>query len=133
MDPDKFAKRMRTIAANLEGNAEELIQKVALAVDTNVVIATPVDTGRARGNWQASIGSPKRSKLGPRSASATIAEAQAVIAGYKDGDTIYLSNNLPYIRRLNDGWSAQAPKSFVQIAILNGLKAVANRKPLLGD
>jgi len=133
VEPAEFAKRMRKIAANLEGNSEELIKAVALAVDTNVVMATPVDTGRARGNWQASIGSPKRSKLEPRSAAATIGEAKGVIEGYKDGDTIYLSNNLPYIRRLNDGWSAQAPKSFVQIAILNGLKAMRNFKSLLGD
>lgn len=133
MQPDDFARRMRKIAANLEGNSEELIKRVALAVDSNVVIATPVDSGRARSNWQAAIGTPTRSKVEPRSAAATIAEAQGVIEGYREGDTIYLSNNLPYIRRLNEGWSAQAPKSFVQIAILNGLKAVANFKSLLGD
>jgi hypothetical protein len=124
---------MRKIAANLEENSEELIKRVALAVDSNVVIATPVDTGRARSNWQAAIGRPKRSVIERRSVAATIAEAKGVVEGYKEGDTIYLSNNLPYIRRLNDGWSAQAPKSFVQIAILNGLKAIANSKSLLGD
>jgi hypothetical protein len=31
--------------------------------------------------------------------------------------TITVSNNLPYIEKLNDGYSLQAPKKFVEIEI----------------
>ena len=32
-------------------------------------------------------------------------------------DTVYISNNLPYIQRLNDGYSQQAPENFVESAV----------------
>ena len=88
-----------------------------------VVIATPVDTGQARGNWRVSIGtidystdSDSLDKSGNGSISMGIRTIQS---GGGLGKIAHISNSLSYISRLNDGWSMQAPKNFMQIAFMN--------------
>ena len=87
---------------------------------------TPVDTGRARNNWLASIGSPR---LGTVKYSAKNG-AQAIKKATKKidkafGKVYYLSNNLPYIYRLEyEGWSSQAPQGMVRISIIESNNAL---------
>ena len=115
----EFAKIMRDRAKRFSINTDQAIKKIALDVDKSVVLATPVDTGRARANWQASINSPidTVSSDSDSSGGKTISQAQAAIATYRSGDTIHITNNLPYIKRLNEGWSKQAPAGFVDKAV----------------
>lgn len=117
----------------IEQNADALTRKVALAVDAAVVIATPVDTGRARANWQVNLGQPVSGtrEASDKSGQAAIAEGQATIAQYKGDSSIHITNNLPYIGRLNDGWSAQAPAGFVEKAVLIGVAAAQGAGSLL--
>lgn len=124
---------MRVQAQGVADNADALVRRVAVAVDSAVVQGTPVDTGRARSNWQAELDQPAQGTvetLGPDAAGRSIAAAKAVINQY-DGDKhgeIHLTNNLPYIGRLNDGWSAQAPAGFVEEAVLAGSATVKGAK-----
>lgn len=53
----EFSKAMKTRAKNLGDNVPDLVRKTALAIDVAVTQATPVDTGRARANWQIGLGS----------------------------------------------------------------------------
>lgn len=132
-DLRRFAGRIRVMGKRIEQNADALTRKVALAVDSAVVIATPVDTGRARSNWQVNIGAPAdgtREAL-DTSGQAAIAQGQTEIAKYKGGSAIHITNNLPYIGRLNDGWSAQAPSGFVEKAVLVGVAAAQGAGSLL--
>jgi len=124
----KLGADLRRLGANVERNAPKLLRATALAIDSAVVTATPVDTGRARSNWQVSIGSPILSvresySQGAAAGQFAMAQARAVIEGYKSGQTIFINNNLPYIGRLNDGWSAQAPAGFIRFAVLVGVNA----------
>lgn len=139
-----FGKRMKQLSANVEKNADELVRKVALAVDSTVVMATPVDEGRARSNWQVNLDAPATGTIEPYSpgregstggenSRAAIEQGKAAIANYKGGSpssAIHITNNLPYIKRLNEGWSAQAPSGFVEKAVLTGVDAVRNHDPL---
>lgn len=99
--------------------ADLVIRKVALDAFSRVILKTPVDTGRARGNWQVAIGAIPTGTLviNDKAGTATIAKVQAASLGLKAGDVIYLVNNLPYARRLEYGWSKQAPGGMVRIAI----------------
>jgi len=126
---------MRRHGRRVEENANALKRKAALAVDATVVLATPVDTGRARSNWQASLGAPATGTreayspgtggaTGGANAAAAQEQAKAVIARSQPEQAIHITNNLPYIGRLNEGWSAQAPAGFVQTAVLRGIAAV---------
>lgn len=142
MDLKRFATRIRQVGAAVEDNAGKLVRKVALSVDATVVSATPVDTGRARSNWQVEIGKPAKgvlpafvpgeegSTVGPNTQMA-LALGAAAIATYKTGETIHLTNNLPYIGALNNGHSAQAPAGFVQTAVLDGALQIKDAKLLV--
>jgi hypothetical protein len=130
MDLRQLAVRMLQIGGYVGENSSRLVRKVALSIDSTVVHGTPVDTGRARANWFAELGAPHKGtteQVSPSGAEA-IAAAAVVIDQYKSGQTIHLTNNLAYITRLNDGWSAQAPAGFVQTAILNGIGQVPGVK-----
>ena len=132
---------MDQLAEGIVNNANQTKQKAALAIDRVVVLATPVDTGRARSNWQVSNGSPiletrqayapgeNGSTAGPNSSSA-IAQAEGAIARARKGASIYISNNLPYIGRLNDGSSAQAPAGFIEQAVAVGNQIIADARLL---
>lgn len=128
-----FAGRIRVKGKRVEENADALVRKVAVAVDTAVVLATPVDTGRARANWQVEIGDALNDQEGPpyvpgeggssgsANAMAAIEAGKNVIKQYKGGSEIHIYNNLSYIQKLNDGHSAQAPAGFVEAAVLAGV------------
>lgn len=121
-----FSRRIRRIGRNVERRADEVVRETALVVDQAVVLATPVDTGRARGNWQVGIDTAvtdARDVLDP-SGAGTIAEGAARVAGRRSGQTIFISNNVPYIGRLNEGSSSQAPAMFVEQAVAAGVDKV---------
>jgi hypothetical protein len=107
-------------------------------------MGTPVDTGRARSNWIAQIGSAPDTvidayvpgSLGDTEAANTQAaldQAEAVIKNYKGGQEIHITNNLPYIQRLNDGWSSQAPANFVEQGVMEALQVVYFGRIVDGD
>lgn len=125
-DLKTFARRIRAIGRRVEENADAGAVQTALAVDQAVVVATPVDTGRARGNWQAQIGSPVREETNTtdKGGQATIDRNEGIIRSRRGTSEIYISNNVPYIGRLNEGSSSQAPENFVQIAVQAGVRAV---------
>jgi hypothetical protein len=135
VDFARLGRKMTITAKRMEGGVEALIRKIALTADQIVVQETPVDTGRAKSNWIATIGAPSTTPIpaydeGDQGSTAAANEQQAydqaaaVIAGYRLGQTICMSNSLPYIGRLNDGYSAQAPAEYVQEAIVKASLAV---------
>lgn len=91
-----------------------------------VTISTPVDTGRARWGWYLSVKVPS-TEVPPEGKYKTpqIAEKlQAVNENFTVKDTLFLTNNVPYIKRLNDGSSKQQPARFVERAAANAQIAV---------
>ena len=121
--------------AELEREKRVLPEQVAqgtrylgLAIYRNIVKATPVDTGRARGSWTIQYTSPDTSVLpeAPSKSKNHYAPPSPKLGGPPDPFSIlWLNNELEYIGPLNNGWSAQAPKRFVEIAIDQAL-ATAN-------
>ncbi|WP_312910934.1 HK97 gp10 family phage protein [Stutzerimonas nitrititolerans] len=96
--------------------AHNKITRVAtLELFSGVIKATPVDTGRARGNWQTAPGSPVAGETErlDKSGGEAIAEVQAKTPEGA-GQVTYLSNNLPYIMTLEEGSSSQAPEGMVK-------------------
>lgn len=127
-----FSRRIRTRAARVSKNTDGLVKKVILAVDQAVVLATPVDTGRARANWRPSIGAmdtttapePSSPGAGLREALAAGEDVAKRYVGGTNSPTVHITNSLNYIQYLNDGSSRQAPRNFVNTAILLALSAI---------
>lgn len=94
-------------------------QKISLDSLKDVVLGTPVDTGRARGGWQSSIRGARAGaeRIDP-SGQEAINQGMHVIASLKPFGIYYLSNSVPYILFLEDGHSPQS-RDMVKTAINN--------------
>lgn len=116
------------IVADLSRFTNEEVLGLALEVNANLREDTPRDTGWARANWMPSIGAPfldtfASSVRDPTPAQVTGQQARQQAAEAKllrydiEMGAIFTTNNVPYINRLNEGWSAQAGTAFVQRAV----------------
>jgi hypothetical protein len=134
-----MANSFANLAARLYKKADEVetiavrpASDCALAIISYLAYNTPVDTSTALSNWQLFIGSyPVGIEIEAYyfgfggttqkvSAERTIKAAKEKLANKKPGETIYIVNFKPYIKRLNDGYSKQVAAGFVERAILQG-------------
>ena len=105
-----FASDVAKFAKLTNASMDETGRAIALELFSSIIKDTPVDTGRARGNWQTSIGTPKEGQVTRDGEGPALAEAASETAKFGIGKLVWLSNNLPYIYRLEYlGWSKQAP------------------------
>lgn len=76
---------------------------------------TPVDTGRARGNWVTSVDNPAQGEIDREDKGGTAAIAEVVAKTPEGaGQETFLSNSLPYIEELEYGSSQQAPNGMAR-------------------
>jgi len=110
-----FSDEVRRFTAKTTEAHDKIARVATLELFSGVIKATPVDTGRARGNWQTTVGSPAKGRLEreDKSGSEAIAEVEAKTPE-GTGQVTYLSNNLPYIMELEEGSSKQAPEGMVK-------------------
>jgi len=118
LTPDAFVLSLTKFGVVTRKQATTIFHKIAIDLDSAVVLGTPVDEGRARGNWFPSLNKPS-TEVGDtldKSGSGTIAALTAMAMNAKLGDTVWLTNNLPYILPLENGHSQiQAPEGMVDI------------------
>lgn len=122
----KFAKLAMVDVADTFGKT---VREAALDLDQRIVLKTPVDTGRARSNWLVGLGAPMRRVRNTidQGGGKTIAENARVIARQKRFQSIWISNNLPYIRELENGTSKQAPAGMVRQSVNETIRVFRNR------
>ena len=124
----KIAVRLKQIENLTKERVSQVQRKVFFELSKQIINMTPVDTGRARANWQGNVNGFKpgevklqqNQRLG-REASASVAEASvlAAMAVHDHGDSLNLGNNLEYIEFLDKGSSTQAPAGIVDVALNN--------------
>lgn len=104
-------------------DADQFTKKITGDMLTTVIVATPIDTSAARQNWRVGVGAinpTADTKDTDGSGQGAINRGIATIqSGGGIGKVVYISNSLKYIERLNNGWSMQAPKNFMQISFMN--------------
>jgi hypothetical protein len=133
-----LAKRMRKKADEVPEMANKLAIKAATHIVENLAEVTPVDTTLALSNWQIQLNTPVTGTIPARvlgsqgssylaSATQTVEAAKDELKTKKPGQPIYLSNVVRYIVYLNDGSSTQAPKGFVERAVLIGRLVVRGK------
>jgi hypothetical protein len=111
---------------------DKVVRTLAIKAFSMVTEKTPVDTGRARANWNLSVGkinvsvdSPKGYKKSTgkyRGSSSPPSDPKIPVPNIKKGDgfnPIYITNSLPYIFELEEGThrSTQAPRGMVKVTI----------------
>lgn len=139
-----LSKELRDFARGLPDAVNEIKKDVANTILTNLSATTPVDTGVAMSNWMVTTGSssqivreahvpsPKGHRVDGQwthrvppeetrdaNLGGVIEDGSNEIEMAKAGEAIYITNNLPYIQKLEDGFSPQA-ELFVEAAISAG-------------
>lgn len=90
----------------------------SLSLFTKIARRTPVLSGRAIGNWQVELNAPANQILARTGLASSLSEAVSDISKAAIGDTIFITNHLPYILLLEDGdHSAKAPNGMVAITV----------------
>jgi len=95
-----------------------------IQVFNNCILGSPVKSGRFRGNWQVSVGNMITSEIPEEQAINTIVEASVGMSKWSLNEIAFLTNNVPYAERIEQGWSGQAPAGWVRQNIDNGQKAL---------
>ena len=125
--------RLRDIERIAGDRMDEVVRGTLLDLSKRIVLRTPVGNpslwasappagytgGQAKGNWQASIGSPETGTTSTidKSGSATLASINGKTQN-APGNVWYLTNNLPYVSTaLEYGSSTQAPTGMVRISL----------------
>jgi len=112
-----FAKMLERAA----GREDQLVRASALGLGAAIVQKSPVDTGRFRGNWQYGAGQINFSTDAPedKTGASSVGKIAMGLQGWKRGETIYVTNSLPYAKRLEyDAWSKQATAGMVRISVM---------------
>lgn len=108
-----FSKDIRGFTSKATAAHDKITRAATLDLFSGVIKDTPVDTGRARGNWQTTVGSPAAGELERDGAAPALAEVNANTPPGA-GQVTLLTNNLPYIGELERGSSKQAPEGMVR-------------------
>lgn len=133
MSNDAFRRDFAKLIENTGEKVEDLVRKTALQLQTSMVELAPVDTGRFKGNFVPGIGTINLKNDYPpdKSGASAIDRTKVALQGWKAGQTIYLTNSLPYARVLEYGrangkpGSMQAPGGVVRLTVQNYAKALA--------
>ena len=116
-----FESDWQKVEQHIGSIMSQAIRATLFQISTGIIKGTPVDTGRAKNNWFVSVGSPEY-----RTTESVDSTRQGSMSGEKIaevnesvsvavGDIFYITNNLPYIYRLEfEGWSDQAPAGWVR-------------------
>jgi len=98
------------------------VRVIALAMLNEIVLRSPVDTGRFRGNNIVSVGAPvyTSSENVDPTGSETIQQGLRVTTGLEPYTQVFIQNNLPYAVPLEDGHSQQAPAGIYAVSF-NGV------------
>lgn len=116
----KFTLDIQAFVAKAKKNPETVMRSVSLKLFSAIIKASPVDTGRFRGNWQTTGVTPATGLIAgvDPTGNRAVNSAATFITNAPGWDTFTLTNNLPYAERLEYGWSKQAPSGIVRVNVI---------------
>jgi hypothetical protein len=126
------------IIAKAKDNGARVARKFALELQAKVIEKSPVDKGFLRANWNVSLNLMDTAEYNSDiSGSTAIARGIGELFSFKVGDSIYITNNMPYVAKLEfglygegektaGGYSKQAPQGFVRITYKDVINDIEN-------
>lgn len=132
-----FSQQIREYAEKYNERIEDVVSDFSVGLSSAIIKRTPVGNpslwkgnappgyvgGTARANWIPSVGQPETSEI--NSVDDPTPKVQAIKEKIP-GNVFYLTNNVPYIERLEYGWSTQAPQGMVRTTIRAARKHLAD-------
>lgn len=104
-----FATQLRSATGQMAQAMNTTWKRSVLQAFTSTIIRTPVDTGAARNSWL--MGQSNDGGIGDVTLSINGQQIPDI------GGSVLLYSNLPYIERLEDGYSTQAPAGMVKVTV----------------
>ena len=114
-----FTLAIKEFMAQTKEDHRNMTARAGMELARRVILKTPVDTGRARGSFMATIGAPASGQSGlidPTGQNA-IAAAISTYSRAPAFSNLWLTSNLEYILDLEYGSSRQAPQGMVRVSI----------------
>jgi hypothetical protein len=103
---NNFGREIAKYAQRTGKRIEQVVRAVAVQTLSGIVKDTPVDTGRLRGNWQTSAGTPIYTQIDREDKNgATV--IKEIVDNVNPRGVTYMTNNLPYAKRRNDEGGAR--------------------------
>lgn len=118
-----FSKSLQSLYDYVNGSIEKVIRKACIDLYRSIVERTPVDTGRAKANWQISTSDSDyvRGDVDGFSFNEIKTIVEDEISDFRfelhDG-VVIIYNNLEYIEALENGSSQQAPAGMVSVSLV---------------
>lgn len=120
LDVSSFLSSVESFSRKVEEETDQLVSTLFADLSAKVIEGTPVDTGRSRGNWYPSKDAPSsaydENYFDPTAAKA-VDRAAVFSLGVKAGGIVWLSSSVPYIDKLENGSSRQAPLGMVSVSL----------------
>ena len=122
---DEFNFNIDKFTASIPDKVVAIHKKITFEAFVRLVMKTPVDTGRAKGNWMPTIDAPfegvlevfDKTPLGSFSSEAN-ARIKTLLTALKPYQTTWICNNVVYIVALEEGHSQkQAPFGMMALTV----------------
>ena len=115
-----FELQIREFENMTTERSELLFKKVCFDLSTSIIMDTAVLSGAARGNWQPDINLIQNDvlEIEDKSGNTTVAKVASKTNNLRLGQYFTLTNNLPYILRLEYGWSKKSPQGMLGINVM---------------
>jgi len=134
-----FSLDLKRFADKADVNMATAVRKTVMEIGARLVEKTPVGDatlwkspppkgyvgGRAKANWQYGFNSAPPGDLPDIDPSGAVS-IQSISGVFEQpvAGIHYLTNNLPYAQRLEDGWSTQAPYGMVGLTLIEAPQIV---------
>ncbi len=135
-----FSSDLKKFVKKADKNLNKTVRSSVVQVFGAIIKDTPVGNtsiwkspnvkdyvgGRLRNNWNTNLNSINESADRPPDSSGSGSESDLLttLGFYKNGDTIYLSNSLPYAQAVEEGWSKQRPHGMVKVNLKRWKRAM---------
>ena len=128
---NRFANQLRDFAERTKTKADVTIREAILGFASSLITKSPVGDptlwkdqnaaiyalnhgykgGNFKANWQGGVGTPNLAITDDidRSGEISFNSIVSTIPDKPAREVFYITNNLPYAQRLEDGWSTQSP------------------------
>ena len=116
----QFNAALTASEKKIKGDFKKFHQQVIAEVYRRIVRRTPIDTGRAVGNWQIAFGGPAQGILDvvDKDGAATMARELAKLKDIPPFSLVHITNNLEYISYLEyEKRSPKHPEGMVEITL----------------
>ncbi len=124
----KFSVPLAALAERTKARIDVVVRKATFDLFTKVVLRSPVDTGRFRANWNVSYGTPDVSVTDSTVQGRANTEAAKALT-LPLGGLMVMANGLPYARKLEYGYSKQAPGGMVRLSAAEFEQSVREALP----